>query len=175
MFVNIITQNSPPRLIKKSFFKHSAKFEFSKGINPWFWCRIEKFSLGCLLGKNFLTIKFLNILKKRRISRQRKLFKHNCKTWIFPTGLANDFWQKVENFSFFSFRHNKPWNIVSALFRFYSLEKRFFVLEYRKRHFPGLCYLKQKKLKKWPFLDQNNGLTSLEKSQFFAFLNFLFL
>ena len=186
MFVNIITQNSPPRLIKKSFFKHSAKFEFSKGINPWFWCRIQKFSLGCLLGKNFLTIKFLNILKKRRISRQRKLSKHNCKTWIFPTGLANDFWQKVENFSFFSFRHNKPWNIVSALWKnvnfstfwtswFYSLEKRFFVLEYRKRHFPGLCYLKQKKLKKWPFLDQNNGLTSLEKSQFFAFLNFLFL
>ena len=27
---------------------------------------------------------------------------------------------------------------------FYGLEKRFFVLEYRKRHFPGLYYLKKK-------------------------------
>ena len=29
-------------------------------------------------------------------------------------------------------------------FFFYSLERRFFVLEYRKRHFPGLYCLKRK-------------------------------
>ena len=29
-------------------------------------------------------------------------------------------------------------------------------------------------MKKWPILDQNHGLTSLEKSQFFDFLNFFF-
>ena len=40
--------------------------------------------------------------------------------------------------------------------------------------FPGL-YSKKKKLEKWPFLDQNNGLTPLEKCEFFDFLNFLFL
>ena len=33
----------------------------------------------------------------------------------------------------------------------------------------------KKKLEKWPFLDQNHGLTLLEKCQFFAFLNILFL
>ena len=99
--------------------------------------------------------------------------------------------------------------------RFYSLERRFFVLEYRKRNFPGLycpkkkklekrpfldqkkwvnpfrkkfswkkenkkrnfpgLYCPKKKLEKWPFLDQNHGLTPLEKCQFFDFLNFLFL
>ena len=35
-------------------------------------------------------------------------------------------------------------------------------IEYRKRNFPGLYYLK-KKLKKWPLLDQNHGLIPLEK------------
>ena len=30
-------------------------------------------------------------------------------------------------------------------------------------------------MEKWPFLDQNHGLTALEKCQFFNFLNFLFL
>ena len=38
-------------------------------------------------------------------------------------------------------------NINSPTFRtfsFYSLENRFFVLEYRKRHFPGLYCLKRK-------------------------------
>ena len=33
----------------------------------------------------------------------------------------------------------------------------------------------KKKLEKWPFLDQNHGLTPFEKCQFLDFLNFLFL
>ena len=33
---------------------------------------------------------------------------------------------------------------------------------------------KKKKLEKWSFLDQNHGLTPLEKWQFFDFLNFFF-
>ena len=57
---------------------------------------------------------------------------------------------------------------------FYSLEKHFFILEYRKRDFPGLyCLKKKKKLEKWPFLNQNHGLTPLEKCQFFKFMHFL--
>ena len=64
LFVNIITKNSPPRLIKKAFL-NSTKFEFSNGINPWFWCKIDKFSLACFLGKKFLKIMLLNILKRK--------------------------------------------------------------------------------------------------------------
>ena len=59
-------------------------------------------------------------------------------------------------------------------FLFLQPRKRFFVLEYRKRHFLGLYWLK-KKLEKWPFLDQDHGLTPLGKCQFFDFLIFLFL
>ena len=51
----------------------------------------------------------------------------------------------------------------------------FFVLEYRKRHFPGLYSLKKKKLEIWPCLDQNHGVTPFEKCKFYDFLNFLFL
>ena len=58
---------------------------------------------------------------------------------------------------------------------FYSLERRFFVPEYHKRHFPGLYCLKKTKLEKWPFLDQNHGLTPWEKCQFCDFLDYLFL
>ena len=61
------------------------------------------------------------------------------------------------------------------LLNFYRLEKHVFVLEYHKRYFPGLYMGKKKKLEKWPFLDKNHRLTSLEKFQFFDFLNFLFL
>ena len=37
------------------------------------------------------------------------------------------------------------------------------------------CIAQKKKLEKWPFLDENYGLTRLEKCLFFDFLNFLFL
>ena len=73
----------------------------------------------------------------------------------------------------------KPWkNVNFSTFLtscFYSLERRFFVVKYRKSHFPGLYCLKKKTLEKWPFLDQDHGLTRWEKCQFFDFLNFLFL
>ena len=58
---------------------------------------------------------------------------------------------------------------------FLSLERRFFVLKYRKRHLPCLYCLKKIKLEKWPFFEKNHGLTALEKSQFFDFFNFFFL
>ena len=50
----------------------------------------------------------------------------------------------------------------------YSLERRFSVLEYRKRHFPGLYCLK-KRLEKWPFLDQNHGLPLRKNVNFSSF------
>ena len=76
----------------------------------------------------------------------------------------------------------KPWvnpfgkisNVRLFELFFYSLKRRFFVLECRKTHFPRVHCLK-KKLEKWPFLEQNHGLTPLEKCLFFDFLTFLFL
>ena len=35
--------------------------------------------------------------------------------------------------------------------------------------------LPKKKLEKWPYFDENHGLTPLEKCQFYDFVNFLFL
>ena len=67
-----------------------------------------------------------------------------------------------------------PYFLTSWTFCFERLERRFFELEFNKRHFPGLYCLK-KKLGKWPILDQNHGLTPFEKCQFFDILNFLLL
>ena len=57
---------------------------------------------------------------------------------------------------------------------FYSPERRFFVQEYRKRHFPGLCCLRNKTCKKWPFLDQNHGLRLCKNVNFSTFWTFCF-
>ena len=55
-----------------------------------------------------------------------------------------------------------------STFCYYSLERRFFFLEYHKSRFSGLYCLK-KNFQKWQFLDQNHGLTPLEKCHFFDF------
>ena len=68
-----------------------------------------------------------------------------------------------------------PIFLTFELLRFYNLERRLSVLKNRKRHFPGLYCPKKKKKKKWPFLDENYGLTLWKKFKFFEFLNFLFL
>ena len=56
---------------------------------------------------------------------------------------------------------------------FLQPRKAVFVLEYHKRHFPGLNSLKRK-LEKWSFCEQNDGLTPFEKCHFFDFQIFLF-
>ena len=76
--------------------------------------------------------------------------------------------KKLEKWSFLDQNHEltflEKWQIFDSLdFFFYSLERRFFVLEYRKqRPFPGLYFLTKKNCKKWPFLYINHGLTPLE-------------
>ena len=59
-------------------------------------------------------------------------------------------------------------------FFFLRLKNHFFVVAYRKPHFPGLYCIK-KNMKKQPFLAKNHALTPLKKSQFFDFLNTFFL
>ena len=57
---------------------------------------------------------------------------------------------------------------------FYSLEKRFFVLECRKRHFPGLDCLK-KKVGKMAIFGPKPWVNPFGKMSIFGQLNFLFL
>ena len=61
-------------------------------------------------------------------------------------------------------------------FLFLSPRKAFFFRSRMSQTTFSWSILRQKKkLEKWPFLDQNHGLTLLEKCQFFDFFNFLFL
>ena len=65
----------------------------------------------------------------------------------------------------------KPWVKCQFFdFLFDSLERRFIALEYRKRNFPGLYFLKKtEQLEKWPFLDQNHGQTLWNNVDFSTF------
>ena len=89
--------------------------------------------------------------KKKKV---RKKAKFGPKPWVNPFG-------KMSIFRTF-------WTAC-----FYSLERHFFVLEYRKNHFPNQYCLKKKMLEKRRYWDQNQGLTLLEKCKFFDLLELL--
>ena len=108
---------------------------------------------------NFWTFCFYSFGSRCRIS-------YNKSSWLIFSKK-----KKVEKWPFLDQKHGLTlwknvnyWTFWTSCI--YSLERRFFVLWYRKRHFSGLYCLK-KKLEKWPFLD--------EKCQFFDFLIFFFL
>ena len=54
--------------------------------------------------------------------------------------------------------------------RFYSLERRFFFLEYRQRLFLPY-FAKNENVEQIPLVDQNHGVTPLEKGEIFYFLS----
>ena len=78
---------------------------------------------------------------------------------VFPAYIALK--EKVEKWAFLDQNHGLTQSEKCQFFDFLNFvilqpRKAFFVLEYRKRHFPGL-HCQKKKLKKWPFLDQIMG------------------
>ena len=118
-------------------------------VNPFGKMSIfKKFWTSCFysLQRRFFVVQYrkrlfpnINYLKKEI----GKMDKFGPKPW------ANPF---KKNFNFSTF-----WTSS-----FYSLDRRFFVLEYRKSHFPGQYCLK-KRLEKWTYLDQNHLFTPFGK------------
>ena len=130
-------------------------------VNPFAKMSIfKKFWTSCFysLQRRFFVVEYrkrlfpnINYLK-REIG---KMDKFGPKPW------ANPF---KKNFNFSTF-----WTSC-----FYSLDRRFFVLEYRKSHFPDQYCLK-KDWKNGHIWIKTISLLLLEKYQFFDILNFLFL
>ena len=94
---------------KKQKVKKVKNMEFFKGVSPWFWSRIGKFSIFSFLAKSAskmcLTI-FQKAKKLFQTIKKRKLKK--SKNGIFPKELVHGFGQKFENLPSFYFWQNQP-------------------------------------------------------------------
>ena len=100
------------------------------GPKPWVFWKNRNFS-------TFWTACFYSL--------ERRLFALEYRKRQFPSLYCPKI--KVGIMAIFE---SKPWvskNVNFSTFRtssFYSLERRLFALEYRKRHFPGVYFLKKK-------------------------------
>ena len=128
------------------------------GLKPWVNISTDIFNLLFLQnGKAFFRCKISSktfsqqILPKKNVGLMAFF---RVRPWVNPLGKMSIF----RLFDLFVFIASK------GVFQFYNIVKHLF-----------LAYSAKKNLEKWPFLDQNHGLSPLGKCQFFHCLNVLFL
>ena len=125
---------------KNKKMKKSKNWQFSKGVNAWFWSKNGLFSKFLFSGNINQTNVFYDILERKNDFlgyTNKKLQK--SKNWHFSKGVNAWFWSKNGHFSNFVF-----WgNIGQANISYDILERKNAFLRYKKE--------KLKKSKNWHF------------------------
>ena len=87
---------------KKQKVKKSKNWHFSKGVTPWFWSKIWKFSIFFTIGKISQQNTFDNILERKKVFLDSKIGKYKKveELGFFQRGLVYGFSQKFEIFFF---------------------------------------------------------------------------
>ena len=101
VFYDILERKNAFLGYKNNKFKKSKNWDFSKGVNPWFWSRIghlAMFFLGNIGQENV----FYDILEQKNAFRGYKIKKFKkSKNWDFSKGVNPWFWSKSGHFSNF--------------------------------------------------------------------------
>ena len=107
MFYDILEQKNAFSSYKNQKFKKSKNWDFSKGVNPFFWSKNGHFSNFLFLDNVGQENLFYDILERRNafLGYKKKKFKKS-KNWNFSTGLNPRFWSKNGHFSNFLFSGN---------------------------------------------------------------------
>ena len=148
----------PGQYSLKKKFRKTAIFGPKPQVNPFGKISIFRlFQLLVFIGWKGIFL-FQNIIKD--IFLAYITLKKNLEKWPFLD--RNHGLTPLEKCQFFDF--------LNLCFLFFCLERRFFVVDYHKSHFCGLCCVKKKSQKNGNFWTK-----TMEKCQFFDLLNFLFL
>ena len=104
VFDNILERKKAFLYYKKQKVKKSKNWHFSKGVTPWFWSKIWKFSIFFIIGNISQRNKFDDILEKKRVFLDSKIRKSKkLKNWDFSKGVSLWFRSKIANFSMILF------------------------------------------------------------------------
>ena len=108
---------------KKTKFKKSKNWHFSKGVNPWFWSKNTHFSNFFFLVNIGQENVFYVILQRKNafLGYKNNKFKKS-KSWHFSKGVNPWFWSENGHFSnFFFFRQ---YRLGKCLLRYSRTNKR---------------------------------------------------
>ena len=139
VFYDIVERKNSSLGYKTKNLKKSKNWDFSKGVNPWFWSKMAIFPtvfLGNICQENVI----YDIVERKNafLSHKNNKFK-KAKNWHFSKRVNQWFWSKNWNFSNFFFLGN----IGQENVFYYILEPKNLFLGYKNKKF--------KKSKYWHF------------------------
>ena len=123
---------------------------------------------GIFSFQNIVKIIFLTNIAEKKMLEKRPYWDQNH-------GLTT--LEKLQFFDILNFLFLQPRKAFFRLFKLqvFIAQKGEFLLQNIEKVICLTYSAKKKMLEKWPYLDQNHGLTPFEKCQFSNFWNFLFL
>ena len=105
VFYDILKRKNAFASYKNKKLKQSKNWDFSKGVNPWFWSKNGYFSMFFFFFGNIEQENVLyNILERKNafLGYKNKKLKHS-KNWDFSKWVNPWFWSKNGHFSNFFF------------------------------------------------------------------------
>ena len=98
-FYDILERKNAFLGYKDNKFKKSKNWDFSKGVNPWFWSKIGHFSFFIFIGNIGQENVFYDILERKNafLGYKNNKFKKS-KNWDFSKGVNPWFWSKIGHF-----------------------------------------------------------------------------
>ena len=201
VFYHILEQNNHFLRHKNKKFKKSKNWNFSKGVNPWFWSKNGHYSNFLFLGNIAQENVFYDILEQKKdfLPYKNKNFKKS-KNWDFSKGVNPWFWSKNGHYSnilflgnigqenvFYdileekkdflrhknkNFKKSKYWDFSKGVNPWFWSKNVFYEILERKNDFLRHKNKKFKKSKNWDF---SKGVNPWFWSKNGHFSNFLFL
>ena len=100
VFYDILKRKNAFLRYKNKKFKKSKNWDFSKGVNPWFWSKIGQFPIVFFLRNTGQENVFYDILERKNAFLRYKNNKlKKSKNWDFSKGVKPMVW--VKNWPFF--------------------------------------------------------------------------
>ena len=141
VFNDILERKNAFLTYKSKKFIKSKKWDYSQGLNRWFWSKNGHFSIFFFFGNIGQENVFNDILERKNdfLAYKSKKFKKS-KNWDYSQGLNRWFWSKNGHFSiFFFFGNIGQENVFNDI-----LERKNDFLAYKSKKF--------KKSKNWDFI-----------------------
>ena len=107
VFYDILKRKNAFLGYKNKKFKKSKNCHFSKGVNLWFWSKIDHFSIVSFKGNIGQENVFYDIGERKIafLGYKNKKFKKS-KNCCFSKGVSPWFWSKIGHFSIFFLKGN---------------------------------------------------------------------
>ena len=117
MFYDILQRKNVFLRYKDNKFKKSKNWDFSKGVNPWFWSKKWPFFQLLFLGNIGQENVFYDILQRKNAFLAIKTTSSKSrKIKIFPKGLTHAFGPKKAIFPTFFFKQYRSEKMCSTMF-----------------------------------------------------------